>query len=173
MTGVLVRVALRRLDGYRRPDAIEGMRMSSSTMTGDTTSHDRGPLPEGDAARLLAGGAIPIFASLPSLVTGTDELNAAPLYLIAPAGIIIAAAVIWGSARNARLPVEWLDGGNTALRVLGAILMVVGLLVFLVSLWTVPQWSIMLWLLVPVTCAIGTWLSFLGAKRIRPDALAS
>ncbi|HXH34398.1 MAG TPA: hypothetical protein VNJ54_08305 [Plantibacter sp.] len=147
--------------------------MSSSTMTGDTTSHGRGPLPQGDAARLLAAGAIPVFASLPSLVTAFDELNAAPLFLIGPAGILIAAAVIWVSARNARVPAEWLDSGNTTLRVLGAILTVLGLLVFLVSLWTVPQWSIMLWLLVPATSAIGTWLSFLGAKRIRPDALAS
>ncbi|CAH0207842.1 hypothetical protein [Plantibacter cousiniae (nom. nud.)] len=128
----------------------------------------RGPIPAGEARRIVASGAISVFGSLPSLAS-THVLDAPALFIIGPLGLIIAAGVVAMSARQARVPADWLDGGVPALRILGAVALVAGVVVFLVGLFTSPEWALAYWLFVPASAGIGVWLFMAGASRLRPD----
>jgi hypothetical protein len=128
----------------------------------------RGPMPAGEARRIVASGAISVFGSLPSLAS-TKVLDAPALFIIGPLGFIIAVGVLATSARQARVPADWLDGGVVALRILGAVALVAGVVVFLVGLSTSPEWALAYWLFVPVSAGIGVWLTMAGASRLRPD----
>ncbi|MGK9147773.1 hypothetical protein KXS11_09130 [Plantibacter flavus] len=147
--------------------------MGSTTTESRIPNDGRGPLPQGDAARLVAAGFIPVFGSMALLVSQATALNALPLFLIAPVGIAFAAGSIYVGSRRVREPAEWLDDGNLVLRIVGAVLLGLGIVAFMVGALLVPQSTVGLWLLVPVTSALGVWLSLLGAKRLRPEVLAT
>lgn len=131
----------------------------------------RGPIPAGEARRIVASGAISVFGSLPSLAS-THVLDAPALFIIGPLGLIIAAGVVAMSARRAQVPADWLDGGVVALRILGAVALVAGVVVFLLGLATSPEWALAYWLFVPVSAGIGVWLYMAGASRLRPDVVS-
>lgn len=143
-------------------------------MTTATTiaSPHRGPMPAGEARRIVASGAISVFGSLPSLAS-THVLDAPALFIIGPLGLIIAAGVVAMSARRARVPADWLDGGVVALRILGAVVLVAGVVAFLLGLATSPEWALAYWLFVPSSAGIGVWLYMAGASRLRPDVVSS
>jgi len=139
-------------------------------MTTATTiaSPRRGPMPAGEARRIVASGAISVFGSLPSLAS-THLLDAPALFIIGPLGLIIAVVVVARSARQARVPADWLDGGVVSLRILAAVALVAGVVMFLVGLFTSPEWALAYWLFVPASAGIGVWLFMAGAPRLRPD----
>lgn len=129
-------------------------------------------MPAGEARRIVASGAISVFGSLPSLAS-TKVLDAPALFIIGPLGFIIAVGVLATSARQARVPADWLDGGVVALRILGAVVLVGGVAVFLLGLATSPEWALTYWLFVPASAGIGVWLFIAGAPRLRPDVVSS
>ncbi|OAN27268.1 hypothetical protein A4X17_08365 [Plantibacter sp. H53] len=100
-------------------------------------------------------------------------LDAPALFIIGPLGFIIAVGVLATSARQARVPADWLDGGVVALRILGAVVLVGGVAVFLLGLATSPEWALTYWLFVPASAGIGVWLFIAGAPRLRPDVVSS
>ncbi|WP_138945413.1 hypothetical protein [Plantibacter sp. M259] len=71
------------------------------------------------------------------------------------------------------MPADWLDGGVVALRILGAVALVAGVVMFLVGLFTSPEWALAYWLFVPASAGIGVWLYLAGASRLRLDVVSS